>query len=151
MLFNVILKTATFEENLHAPQSYAKFEEDNRTLIGIMFEGVGRGHEDYHTMRVAQSMLGGGEAFETGGPGKGILTKLFREGLCRYVLFTTTNLNNNNNDQHQQQQQKRMVRISTLHHFIKHRQWSVWSLWWSFPRTQQESRKLFNVSVEYCS
>eukprot|EP01059_Diplonema_ambulator_P012957 TRINITY_DN2344_c1_g1_i1.p1 TRINITY_DN2344_c1_g1~~TRINITY_DN2344_c1_g1_i1.p1 ORF type:complete len:448 (+),score=121.60 TRINITY_DN2344_c1_g1_i1:57-1400(+) len=70
-------------ENLTAPASFAKFEEKNNTHIGVMMEGVPLNHPDHTTMLVTQSLLGGGMSFSAGGPGKGILTKLYR-CLCRY-------------------------------------------------------------------
>ncbi|KAJ9472760.1 Mitochondrial-processing peptidase subunit alpha [Diplonema papillatum] len=72
-------------ENLVAPSSFQKFYEKNNTHIGVLFEGVPIGHEDYHVLMVTQSLLGGGMSFSAGGPGKGMLTKLYRECLCRFV------------------------------------------------------------------
>eukprot|EP01064_Diplonema_japonicum_P035946 TRINITY_DN7935_c0_g2_i1.p1 TRINITY_DN7935_c0_g2~~TRINITY_DN7935_c0_g2_i1.p1 ORF type:complete len:452 (+),score=116.08 TRINITY_DN7935_c0_g2_i1:56-1411(+) len=71
-------------ENLTAPSSLSKFQEKNNTHIGVMMEGVPIGHPDHITMLVTQTLLGGGMSFSAGGPGKGILTKLYR-CLCRHT------------------------------------------------------------------
>ena len=74
-------------ENLSAPQSIQKFEEKNHTHVGIMFNGAALEQKDQNTQLVVQTMLGGGMSFSAGGPGKGMLTKLYRECLCKYVAF----------------------------------------------------------------
>eukprot|EP01062_Namystynia_karyoxenos_P001078 TRINITY_DN10376_c0_g2_i1.p1 TRINITY_DN10376_c0_g2~~TRINITY_DN10376_c0_g2_i1.p1 ORF type:complete len:509 (+),score=177.76 TRINITY_DN10376_c0_g2_i1:97-1527(+) len=71
-------------ENLTAPPSLAKFQEKSLTHAGLVFEGVPASHRLFFPKAVAQHLLGGGEAFSAGGPGKGLTTKLYRECLCRF-------------------------------------------------------------------
>eukprot|EP01061_Rhynchopus_euleeides_P015609 TRINITY_DN26582_c0_g1_i1.p1 TRINITY_DN26582_c0_g1~~TRINITY_DN26582_c0_g1_i1.p1 ORF type:complete len:466 (+),score=194.17 TRINITY_DN26582_c0_g1_i1:54-1451(+) len=71
-------------QNLSAPQSIQKFEEKNHTHVGIMFNGVPLDSSEQATQLVIQTMLGGGMSFSAGGPGKGMLTKLYRECLCSH-------------------------------------------------------------------
>eukprot|EP01062_Namystynia_karyoxenos_P046912 TRINITY_DN35286_c0_g2_i1.p1 TRINITY_DN35286_c0_g2~~TRINITY_DN35286_c0_g2_i1.p1 ORF type:complete len:495 (+),score=167.71 TRINITY_DN35286_c0_g2_i1:73-1485(+) len=73
------------ELNLEAPPTREKFEEKNLTHAGIMYRGVPAGAgRDFWTTLTAQAMLGGGLSFSTGGPGKGMHTKLYREALCTH-------------------------------------------------------------------
>lgn len=73
------------ELNLKPPPTREKFEEKNLTHAGIMFQAVpARNRRDFYTALVAQAMLGGGLSFSTGGPGKGMQTKLYRECLCAH-------------------------------------------------------------------
>lgn len=65
--------------NDRAPDSIQKFEEQNHTHVALCFRGVNHDHPDYYTYSVAQALLGGGMSFSSGGPGKGMHTKLFRE------------------------------------------------------------------------
>lgn len=69
--------------NTKAPESMNKFAEKNLTHMGLMFQGVPIAHPDYYTVSLIQSLLGGGTSFSSGGPGKGMQTKLFREVLFR--------------------------------------------------------------------
>lgn len=65
--------------NNQAPETLSKFEEKNLTHIALAFKGVDHNHPDYYVYSVAQALLGGGMSFSSGGPGKGMHTKLFRE------------------------------------------------------------------------
>lgn len=69
--------------NTKAPDSTKKFQERNLTHMGIMYQGVPINHPDYYPVSLIQSLLGGGTSFSSGGPGKGMQTKLFREVLHR--------------------------------------------------------------------
>lgn len=69
--------------NSKAPESTKKFAERNLTHIGLMFQGVPISHPNYYPISLIQSLLGGGTSFSSGGPGKGMQTKLFREVLHR--------------------------------------------------------------------
>lgn len=66
-------------QNLSAPETVRKFEELNHSHIGLCFKGVPMTHPDYYAYAVIQTLLGGGTSFSSGGPGKGMQTKLFRE------------------------------------------------------------------------
>eukprot|EP00756_Hemistasia_phaeocysticola_P010712 Hpha_TRINITY_DN15036_c1_g8::TRINITY_DN15036_c1_g8_i1::g.123301::m.123301/K01412/PMPCA, MAS2; mitochondrial-processing peptidase subunit alpha len=71
--------------NTEAPPSRVKFEEKNFTHAGVMYKSVpASAGKEYIVNLVTQGLLGGGSAFSSGGPGKGLQTKLFRECLCTY-------------------------------------------------------------------
>ena len=69
--------------NTEAPDSVEKFEEKNLTHISIFYPAPTATHKDNYIVAVIQCMLGGGASFSSGGPGKGMLTKLYREVVCR--------------------------------------------------------------------
>lgn len=66
-----------------APDSVTKFAEKNLTHMGLCFNGVTMDSPDYYAVSVIQTLLGGGTSFSSGGPGKGMHTKLFREVINR--------------------------------------------------------------------
>ena len=66
-----------------APASVKKFEERALTHMGLCFKGVTMDDPDYFSASVIQTLLGGGTSFSSGGPGKGMHTKLFREVINR--------------------------------------------------------------------
>ncbi|EPY24713.1 mitochondrial processing peptidase [Strigomonas culicis] len=70
-------------QNTEAPESMNKFQEKNLSHVGLFFQGTPVAHPDYYTLSVIQTLLGGGTSFSSGGPGKGMQTKLFREVLNR--------------------------------------------------------------------
>eukprot|EP00796_Vickermania_ingenoplastis_P010569 gene10569-7339_t len=70
-------------ENTDAPESLNKFQEKNLSHIALFFKGVPLAHPDYYTISVMQTLLGGGSSFSSGGPGKGMHTKIYREVLTR--------------------------------------------------------------------
>jgi processing peptidase subunit alpha len=72
-----------FVFNSEAPESVTKFEEKNLTHIGMCYKACNVSHPDYPTYCVIQTLLGGGTSFSSGGPGKGLHTKLFREVVHR--------------------------------------------------------------------
>lgn len=72
-----------FVRNTEAPESMSKFQEKNLSHIALFFQGIPMSHKDYYTVSVIQTLLGGGTSFSSGGPGKGMQTKLFREVLNR--------------------------------------------------------------------
>lgn len=74
---------SVLRHNTKAPDSTKKFAERNLSHAGLMFQGVPLHHPDYYTVALIQSLLGGGTSFSSGGPGKGMQTKLFREVLHR--------------------------------------------------------------------
>ena len=69
--------------NTQPPESVDKFEEKNHTHIALFFPAPTFSHIDYPIVAVAQCLLGGGQSFSSGGPGKGMLTKLYREVISR--------------------------------------------------------------------
>ena len=69
--------------NDKAPESVTKFQEKNLTHVGLCFKGIPLRHPDYFVYTMIQTMLGGGSTFSSGGPGKGMHTKLFREVVAR--------------------------------------------------------------------
>ena len=44
--------------------------------LGLALKSVGRNHPQHLTTCLLQQMVGGGETFGQGGPGKGLLTRL---------------------------------------------------------------------------
>lgn len=70
-------------ENTSAPESLSKFQEKNLSHIALFFQAVPLSHPDYFTVSVMQTLLGGGTSFSSGGPGKGMHTKLYREVLTK--------------------------------------------------------------------
>lgn len=70
-------------QNTEAPESMSKFQEKNLSHIALFFQGIPMSHKDYYAVSVIQTLLGGGTSFSSGGPGKGMQTKLFREVLNR--------------------------------------------------------------------
>ena len=71
------------QQNTEAPGSVEKFEEKNLTHIGLFYPAPTASHKDIMVVAVIQCILGGGQSFSSGGPGKGMLTKLYREVVCR--------------------------------------------------------------------
>lgn len=70
-------------ENTSAPESLCKFQEKNLSHVALFFQAVPLSHPDYFTVSVMQTLLGGGTSFSSGGPGKGMHTKLYREVLTK--------------------------------------------------------------------
>ncbi|ORC87210.1 mitochondrial processing peptidase alpha subunit [Trypanosoma theileri] len=70
-------------QQTEAPESMNKFQEKNLSHVALFYQGVPINHPDYYTISVIQTLLGGGTSFSSGGPGKGMQTKLFREVLNR--------------------------------------------------------------------
>lgn len=66
-----------------APDSVVKFQEKSLTHMALCFNGVTVDSPDYYAVSVIQTLLGGGTSFSSGGPGKGMHTKLFREVINR--------------------------------------------------------------------
>lgn len=56
----------------------------NLTHVAVGFEGARIGSRDSYTACVLQMLLGGGDSFSTGGPGKGMYSMLYRDVLVRY-------------------------------------------------------------------
>ena len=57
-------------------------EPGSHVIFG--FETGSANAEDLYPLSVLKSMLGGGMSFSSGGPGKGIFTRLYRDVLCKY-------------------------------------------------------------------
>ncbi|RNF00301.1 mitochondrial processing peptidase alpha subunit [Trypanosoma rangeli] len=68
-------------QKTEAPESMNKFQEKNLSHVALFSQGVPMNHPDYYNISVIQTLLGGGTSFSSGGPGKGMQTKLFREVL----------------------------------------------------------------------
>ncbi|ELR25072.1 peptidase M16 inactive domain containing protein, partial [Acanthamoeba castellanii str. Neff] len=52
--------------------------------VALVFEGSGLNDPDLYATCVLQSLLGGGSSFSSGGPGKGMYTRLYRRVLNNY-------------------------------------------------------------------
>lgn len=70
-------------KNVEPLESMSKFQEKNLSHVALFFKGVPLSHPDYYTLSVMQTLLGGGMSFSSGGPGKGMYTKIYREVLTR--------------------------------------------------------------------
>lgn len=64
---------------LHIPAEDQDFEH-----VYVAFEGVSIKDEDIYPMAVIQMLLGGGGSFSSGGPGKGMYTRLYTHVLNHY-------------------------------------------------------------------
>lgn len=64
---------------LHVPADNQDFEH-----VYVAFEGVSIQDEDIYPMAVIQMLLGGGGSFSSGGPGKGMYTRLYTHVLNHY-------------------------------------------------------------------
>jgi processing peptidase subunit alpha len=69
--------------NTKPPESVKKFAEKNLSHVCLMVKAVKLSDPDYYTVSLIQTLLGGGTSFSSGGPGKGMQTKLWREVLRR--------------------------------------------------------------------
>lgn len=69
--------------NDKAPDSVTKFAEKHLSHVGLIFGTCPGRHPDVYAYLLIQAMLGGGTSFSSGGPGKGMHTKLFREVIAR--------------------------------------------------------------------
>ena len=67
--------------NTKPPESVRKFAEKNLSHVCLMLKAVKLSDPDYYTVSLIQTLLGGGTSFSSGGPGKGMQTKLWREVL----------------------------------------------------------------------
>lgn len=65
--------------SLHIPAEGQEFEH-----VYVAFEGVSILEEDIYPMAVIQMLLGGGGSFSSGGPGKGMYTRLYTHVLNHY-------------------------------------------------------------------
>ncbi|KAK8802157.1 hypothetical protein WA158_006551 [Blastocystis sp. Blastoise] len=63
---------------------YCEDKETEYVHIGVTFNTGGWDSKDIFTVMLLQTLLGGGSAFSSGGPGKGIFSKLYVNVLCRY-------------------------------------------------------------------
>ena len=61
--------------------------------IGIGLEGVGCSHKDLLTLATIQTMLGGGDSFSAGGPGKGLKSRIFMNVLYNQGVQSASALN----------------------------------------------------------
>jgi len=67
------------EKRIEQPESTDPF-----TRVAVGFEVAGWHDKDLVAMCVMQILLGGGDSFSAGGPGKGMYSRLYRELLNRY-------------------------------------------------------------------
>lgn len=67
------------EKRIEQPES-----TDHFTRVAVGFEVAGWHDKDLVAMCVMQILLGGGDSFSAGGPGKGMYSRLYRELLNRY-------------------------------------------------------------------
>ena len=70
-------------ENLEAPDSTRKFAEKNLTHIAMCMPTKSMKDPQYYAYCILQTLMGGGTSFSSGGPGKGLHTKLFQEVINR--------------------------------------------------------------------
>lgn len=61
--------------------------------IGIGLEGVGCSHKDLLALAIIQTMLGGGDSFSAGGPGKGLRSRIFLNILYNHGVLSSSALN----------------------------------------------------------
>eukprot|EP00759_Apiculatamorpha_spiralis_P027786 PhF_6_TR30460/c0_g1_i1/m.44746/K01412/PMPCA, MAS2; mitochondrial-processing peptidase subunit alpha len=69
--------------NTQPPESVERFEEKNSSHIAVFCPVSTKTKNDYFAVSVIQCMMGGGQSFSSGGPGKGMLTKLYREVISK--------------------------------------------------------------------
>jgi processing peptidase subunit alpha len=85
------LKCDTNESNLIVPSTYTGGlhkqilpTPDGMTRVALAFETGGWHSDDLVPACVLQTLLGGGNSFSAGGPGKGMYSRLYRQVLNRY-------------------------------------------------------------------
>mmetsp|Transcript_12194 Transcript_12194/g.24062 ORF Transcript_12194/g.24062 Transcript_12194/m.24062 type:complete len:500 (+) Transcript_12194:34-1533(+) len=61
--------------------------------IGIGMEGLGCSHADLLALATIQTMLGGGDSFSAGGPGKGLKSRIFVNVLYNQGVLSSSALN----------------------------------------------------------
>lgn len=69
---------------IRVPIPPEKQEKHNKSHIMIGFEAGGFDDPDFYILYTLNSMMGGGSSFSSGGPGKGMYTRLYRRVLNRY-------------------------------------------------------------------
>lgn len=57
-------------------------------MVALGFEGLALTDPNIHMMFALSSLMGGGDSFSSGGPGKGIHSKLYRNVLSRYSFVS---------------------------------------------------------------
>lgn len=67
----------------------ATAENEDVTHIALGFEGARAGSKESYVACLLQLLLGGGDSFSTGGPGKGMHSMLYRDVLVRYGQVQT--------------------------------------------------------------
>lgn len=67
----------------------ATADDQNVTHIAVAFEGARAGSPESYVSCLLQLLLGGGDSFSTGGPGKGMHSMLYRDVLVRYGQVQT--------------------------------------------------------------
>ena len=70
--------------NYTGGQLYVPDRDQDFDHIYIAFEGVRLTHSDVYASAVLQTLLGGGGSFSSGGPGKGLYTRLYTQVLNHY-------------------------------------------------------------------
>ncbi len=71
-------------EDLPKPLEQTLLDDQDDPRITIAFRGPGVTDEDHYCLTILNCLMGGGKSFSTGGPGKGIFTRLFARVLMRY-------------------------------------------------------------------
>jgi mitochondrial-processing peptidase subunit alpha len=61
--------------------------------VAIGVQGVDCSDKEVVAAAVLQSLLGGGDQFSAGGPGKGLTSRIFRNVLCNPEVLTATSFN----------------------------------------------------------
>jgi processing peptidase subunit alpha len=75
---------ANEKANYTGGQLYVPDKDQEFDHIYIAFEGVRLTHPDVYASAVLQTLLGGGGSFSSGGPGKGLYTRLYTQVLNHY-------------------------------------------------------------------
>eukprot|EP01137_Pigoraptor_chileana_P014828 Opistho-2@69986 len=64
--------------------------ESDWTHLALAFESVPFVEDDFYPMSVLQVMMGGGDSFSAGGPGKGMYSRLYLEVLNQYAWMESS-------------------------------------------------------------
>jgi processing peptidase subunit alpha len=82
----IIAQTLTSNANAEADVS--------STTVGLAFQGFPWNSNNIFRVSVLHSLLGGGASFSAGGPGKGMLSRLYRNVLGQYHEVRSANVVN---------------------------------------------------------
>lgn len=70
-------------EQIGQPQQYAEVPR-TQSMFVVAFEAPGAREQDFYATCVLNALLGGGSSFSSGGPGKGMYSRLYKRVLDRY-------------------------------------------------------------------
>jgi processing peptidase subunit alpha len=80
-------RASAYRGGAHSLEATA--EDEDVTHIAVGFEGARAGSKESYVACLLQLLLGGGDSFSTGGPGKGMHSMLYRDVLVRYGQVQT--------------------------------------------------------------